>query len=172
MALGLEHVDRIHATIDQTERAGVRRVELDAAVGRCVDAAQVDCEVAVDERPDVVVSGEIERWLLARIVGERIVQLAGEREVVEDAGLVHVGLRGGSRSVPAQPVEREERLVVELVDVGAGPLLVQRQRRGLAGAIEEYLLRKHVRRARTGIAVPRAEVGGGRWSHWRQSLQP
>src|SRR6185436_1770958 len=73
--------------------------------------------------------------------------------------ICEVDLRSGWWSVPAQRVEREEELVVEVIDVGAGRPLAQRQRRGPAAAIEEYLARKRIRRTRAGIMVPRAEVG-------------
>ena len=81
-----------------------------------MDAAQVDRQLAVDEHPDVVVTGEVE--LLAALVGELVAQLAGEVEVVDL--VVVVQLTGGGARVPPQVVDREEVGVVVLIHDRAG----------------------------------------------------
>ena len=58
----------------------VRRVERDADRSTRRACRRVDGELAVDEHPDVVVAGEVED--LAAAVRERVVELAGEGEVV------------------------------------------------------------------------------------------
>ena len=129
--LGLEEVDRVHPAVGEAERRRLGRIERDAPARRPVDAAEIDDELAVDEGPDVVVAGEVERrGGRGRRVGERIVELAREREVVRRHRVraVHVRLRIGAR-VPAQAVERIERLGGELVDVQARALLRERERR-------------------------------------------
>ena len=99
VALGLEEVDRVHAPVGEAVRGRVGGVERDGPGRRAVDAAQIDGEVAVDERPHVVVAHEREGGVGAGLVGERVVQLAREREVVPvGAAAVVVGLRARPRS--------------------------------------------------------------------------
>ena len=79
-----------------------------------MDAAQVDCELAVDEHPDIVVAGEVEGVGLALVELEPVAHLAGEAEVVHDhvpgvVDLFRPRLRGVvvGRNLGVIPVLRE-----------------------------------------------------------------
>jgi hypothetical protein len=119
--------------------------------------------VAVDEAVHVVVAREVEgRDRGAREVRERVVELAREREVVpRGATAIRAGLRGRAR-VPAEPVERVELLVVELIDVRPGPLLGEGECRRVERSVEPDILRVGVapRAAAAAVVIPPA----GNWS--------
>ena len=167
MALGLEERNLVHPVDHQPEplaRDG-GRVEGDRPIGRPVNAAQVDGQLAVDVHPDVVVTGKVE--LLAPLVSELVAQLAGEVEVAADAVVVVVELTGGGARVPPQVIERVEVGIAVLIDdrSGVGGDLGEQERRGVVHRVEIDELAVGARgagatvRAALFVVVPPVERG-------------
>src|SRR5207245_465226 len=65
VTLGVEQFERVDGALREAEVRRLR-VEIDRAIERTVQAAEVDRELAVDEDPEIVVAAELER--LAAVV--------------------------------------------------------------------------------------------------------
>ena len=121
-ALGLAGSARGRGHSDSPATGGV---EHDLSLDRGMNAPQVHRQLAIDEDPDIIVTREIERVLLARRIAEPVAHLAGEAEVVQGlrrpwlvgpVAAVHgrgLGARigGGRRDHARYVVDREKEWV-------------------------------------------------------------
>ncbi len=170
----LEQIDRVPAAIGKAQRGRLGGVQRDTSIARLVKAAEVDHELAIDERPNVVVPRKVEyrrhrASRRGRRVCEEVVKLAAEREVVPSLVVaVDARLRVGAR-VPSEPIDREEREGAERVHARRS-LPRQGQRGRVARGVEIDQLVKGVGRpcaAAPRLVIPPAEVGGAGEHHGR-----